>query len=59
MNTLNNEKCPLNDQQKNFLIKKNSRIYAKQILKHFLKTRELNKCIKAYKHLGLKLKNVF
>jgi hypothetical protein len=37
INTLNNAKCPLNIQQKKFFIKKNSRIYAKKILKHFLK----------------------
>lgn len=59
VNTLNNEKCPLTDQQKKILIRKNTRRYTKQILKHFLKTREIGKCIKAYKHLDLQLKNIF
>jgi len=57
--TLNDKKCPLNNQQKEILIKKNSKIYAKQILKYFLKTWKIGKCIKAYKHLDLKLKNIF
>ncbi len=58
-NILNNPKCPLNNEQKERLINKNSKIYAKHILKYFLKTGELGKCIKAYNYLDLKLKNIF
>jgi glycosyltransferase involved in cell wall biosynthesis len=56
---LNEKKCPLSSKQKKYLIRKKNKVAIRQIIKHFLKTLEFKKCIRIYKHLDLKLKNVF
>jgi len=59
INILNDKNCPLSSKQKKYLVQKKNNVALMQIIKHFLKTLELKKCIRIYKHADLKLKNIF
>jgi glycosyltransferase involved in cell wall biosynthesis len=58
MDILKSENCPLDNQQKQLLIKKYTRMYLIQLFKYFLKSGDLVKCLKIYKILRLELINL-
>lgn len=59
MEVLSNPACPLNDQEKKIIIRKQQRIYSRILIKHMIKTGEVKKVVTKFSESKLSVAHLF